>query len=138
MDAPRLLRDGACGAVEARLTLTFLQPGTEGGSVYLDSTLLEVFVPGDYNRNGVVDAADYTVWRDTLGQSVADYAAADGNGSGVIDQDDYEVWKNNFGATTSSGIGIGSAISVPEPDSVVVAALVIWLSLSGLAPLRSR
>ena len=23
---------------------------------------------GDYNNNGVVDAADYTIWRDTLGQ----------------------------------------------------------------------
>jgi hypothetical protein len=25
---------------------------------------------GDYNRNGVADAADYTLWRNTLGQSV--------------------------------------------------------------------
>ena len=26
-------------------------------------------VDGDYNGNGVVDAADYTVWRDSLGQT---------------------------------------------------------------------
>ena len=24
-------------------------------------------LPGDYNQNGIVDAADYTVWRDNLG-----------------------------------------------------------------------
>ena len=27
-------------------------------------------LPGDYNADGHVDAADYTIWRDTLGQSV--------------------------------------------------------------------
>ena len=30
---------------------------------------------GDYNHDGVVDAADYTVWRDTYGQSVTETAA---------------------------------------------------------------
>ena len=30
---------------------------------------LLVTIVGDYNHNGIVDAADYTVWRDTLGQT---------------------------------------------------------------------
>ena len=55
------------------------------------------FAPGDYNRNGVVDAADYTKWRDTLGQKVTPYSGADGDGSGIVDSADYELWKTNFG-----------------------------------------
>ncbi len=54
---------------------------------------------GDYNFNGVVDAADYSVWRDTL-NSMADLRA-DGNGDGVVDALDYGVWRSNFGATVS-------------------------------------
>ena len=40
-------------------------------------------LPGDYNHNGVVDAADYIVWRNSLGQSIAAGTGADGNGDGL-------------------------------------------------------
>ena len=62
---------------------------------------------GDYNSNGIVDAADYTVWRDTLG-STSDFRA-DGSGStpgvpdGVVDALDYDFWKANFGQTLVAG-----------------------------------
>jgi hypothetical protein len=39
-------------------------------------------LPGDYNQNGVVDAADYTVWRDHYGTPVSPYSGADGDGGG--------------------------------------------------------
>jgi hypothetical protein len=54
---------------------------------------------GDFNDNGFVDAADYTVWRDTLG-STTDLRANDdnmGGSAGVVDQADYALWKTNFG-----------------------------------------
>jgi hypothetical protein len=54
---------------------------------------------GDYNRNGVVDSADYVVWRNTVGQQVANFSGADGSGNGLIDNDDYNIWRANFGAT---------------------------------------
>lgn len=57
---------------------------------------------GDYNLNGLLDAADYTVWRDSLGQSVSPYSGADGSGNGVIDQADYQVWKNGFNTAMAS------------------------------------
>ena len=58
---------------------------------------------GDYNHNGVVDAADYTIWRDTLG-STTDFRANgtnEGASLNVIDQADYEVWKAAFGQSGS-------------------------------------
>jgi hypothetical protein len=64
-------------------------------------------LPGDYNGNGTVDAADYTVWQDTVG-STTDFRA-DGSGpsvgvpDGVVDSLDYEFWKANFGNTLGSG-----------------------------------
>lgn len=41
---------------------------------------------GDYNRDGRVDIADYTVWRDSLGSLSA--LESDGDGDGVVDIDD--------------------------------------------------
>ena len=52
---------------------------------------------GDYNGDGFVDAADYTVWRDTLGQTVTNGSGADGSSNGTVDQDDYDVWVAHFG-----------------------------------------
>lgn len=49
---------------------------------------------GDYNRDGIVSAADFTVWRDTLG-STADLRA-DGNLDGTIETGDFEVWKSAY------------------------------------------
>jgi hypothetical protein len=60
---------------------------------------------GDYNGNGVVDAADYTVWRDALGANVVAYSSADGNGNGIVDQADYDVWKMHFGQTIAGAGG---------------------------------
>lgn len=71
---------------------------------------------GDYNGDGVVNLADYTVWRDALG-SMSDLAA-DGDGSGTVDAGDYAVWKNQFGQTVPPS-PIESA-SVPEPGARVL------------------
>lgn len=78
-------------------------------------TLVEGGLDGDYNFDGMVDAADYTVWRDTLGSTVA--LNADGDGSGEIDAGDYTVWESNYGASAST-----STVSVPEPASLLVVA----------------
>ena len=59
-------------------------------------------VVGDFNPDGVVDAADYIVWRATLGSSVASYTGADGDGSGLVDMGDYEIWRSHFGNAYNS------------------------------------
>jgi hypothetical protein len=57
--------------------------------------------PGDYNHNGTVDAADYVLWRKTLGNSVAKGTGADANGSLAIDAADYNIWANNYSTNTT-------------------------------------
>jgi len=71
---------------------------------------------GDYNGNFVVDAADYTVWRDRLsgGGSLLNDASP-----GSVSVEDYNYWKSHFGATALGGGGIAV---VPEPT-----ALGLWL-----------
>jgi hypothetical protein len=78
---------------------------------------------GDYNGNGRVDAADYTVWRNTFGSRTS--LAADGDGDDIIDQGDYLVWKNNYGNAGAAGAVFASAI--PEPASVVLIGAVFML-----------
>jgi hypothetical protein len=53
----------------------------------------------DFNNNNSVDAADYTVWRDALGQS----AAGDADGNGQTDPLDYQAWKQQFGQSLPPG-----------------------------------
>jgi hypothetical protein len=89
---------------------------------YMDYSLTPP-LPGDYNGDRNVDAADYTVWRDTLGSTIDLRANGDNTGAsaGKIDQADLIVWKANFGQMTGNG---SSAITaVPESASILLAAL---------------
>jgi probable HAF family extracellular repeat protein len=91
--------------------------GTEAWIARLDASTA---LPGDFNTDGTVDAADYVVWRKGLGTA--------------YDQDDYGVWRAHFGA--SLGVGSGAAAyllgasaeplsaAVPEPASLALLLLV--------------
>jgi hypothetical protein len=77
-------------------------------------------LPGDYNLNSTVDAADYVVWRKTLGTSgVPAYSGADGDGDATIDQGDYGVWRSQFGSTlplARDGSGDAATRKVPVEE----------------------
>ncbi|MCI0332701.1 MAG: hypothetical protein L0228_05720, partial [Planctomycetes bacterium] len=68
-------------------------------------------LPGDYNIDHIVNAADYVLWRKTMGSNVETYAGADGNGSGTVDPVDYTVWTENFGEDTLPGLGASEFMS---------------------------
>lgn len=57
--------------------------------------------PGDYNKNGRVDAADFVEWRNTEGQAVARGAGADANGNQTVDAADYNIWRARYDADTT-------------------------------------
>ena len=92
---------------------------------------LAVALAGDYNGNGVVDAADYTVWRDLQGKTLD--PRADGNTDGVINLADYNIWKASFGLAAGAGSFGGQA--VPEP---VLGCSLLTIAIAWLARRRSR
>ena len=94
--------------VEANVTGNLPMDGL--ASATFDDIYFQPPLPGDFNFNGVVDAPDYTLWRDTF-SSVVDLRA-DGNFNGIVDAPDYTVWRDNFGNTAE--------ISVPEPASMLL------------------
>ena len=82
-------------------------------------------VPGDFNGNGTVDAADYTVWRDGLGSTYT--------------PEDYDVWKAHFGQTAGSGSAGASPshTAVPEPFGIVTITIGVAIVRAGW-PRRTR
>jgi hypothetical protein len=100
---------------------------------------------GDYNKDGVVDAADFTTWRDNVDTSrILPHDSTPGTVTGA----DYNAWKANFGATgggapvdylvvytpaIGGGSGLGAS-TVPEPAT----ALLSGLGLLGLGAVFRR
>ena len=84
-------------------------------------SLAQSLQTGDFNGDGVVDAADYTVWRDNVGaEGLAAFSSGDGNGDGVVDEADYAVWVSHFGQIIGGG---PRSTAVPEPASIICALL---------------
>ena len=83
-----------------------------GTTFYLDLIQLSAAqigpVPGDFNADGAVDAADYVVWRDT----------------GINGQLGYEEWRAHFGQTAASGSDIMAKAAVPEPRTAMLLLMV--------------
>jgi hypothetical protein len=97
-------------------------PGDHEFVAYPDAPLT-----ADYNGNGNVDAADYTVWRDTLGSMTN--LAADGNANGEIDPGDYDTWKENFGASNDPDNALFSDIPI-----VLLSPHTVSLTLERVTP----
>lgn len=113
----------------------FLDDG-DLGKLYIDlspsfDVVLPDVMPGDYNDDGIVNAADYSVWRNSLG-AVGSNLPADGNGNGSVDAGDYAIWKMHFGESSGSG---GSSAAVPEPGSLTLSMLAL---IALITPPRRR
>lgn len=78
-------------------TLRFSYSTTDG-RVRFGSVRYLTGLPGDFNADGVVDAADYTVYRDGLGVA--------------YEPSDLAVWRANYGRSATS-----TTQSVPEPTA---------------------
>ena len=78
-------------------------------------------VAGDYNNDGIVDAADYTVWRNNLG-AAAGTLPNDIDG-GTIGPAQYATWKTYFGQTAGAGMSLAAVSNVPEPTGLMLLAI---------------
>lgn len=91
--------------------------------------------PGDFNGDGMVDLADYTVWRDNLGADESVLPDGSGDNSGTVDVGDYNTWKGSFGSPVSQG-AITASTQIPEPTTISLGALA--LGAAGVTALRRR
>ncbi len=115
--------------------LNVAAPGPFGNALPFSGLTLNVInvtpasgLAGDYNGNGQVDAADYTVWRDNLGGDASVFSAGSRQASntGPINTTDYTYWKSNFVSSPGSG---AFASPVPEPSTIGLLLLAICASL---------
>jgi T5SS/PEP-CTERM-associated repeat protein len=81
-----------------------------------DGVFVPDTIPGDFNADGAVDAADYVVWRKTGGMP-----------------GDYDTWRANFGRTAASGATGSAGAAVPEPGTF----LLLFLALVGAGVRRA-
>jgi cytochrome c peroxidase len=98
-------------------------------NAFLTSSLFSdpfVTLPGDYDGNGAVEMADYSLWTANLGDTSS--LVADGNGNQIVDAADYVVWRKNLGLTWQ----------VPEPSAIALAAIALVWGLGIRARQRSR
>ena len=89
-------------------------------------------LPGDFNGNSIVDAADYTVWRNNLGTDFDLHGNGneEGDSEGVVDLADYSTWTSNYGEQNGGG---STAVAAPEPSGlvlVVVGAIVACVTFA--------
>lgn len=84
---------------------------------------------GDYDFNGTVNNADYTVWRNSFGSTTL--AEADGNGNGKVDAADYVLWRKTFGQSGGPATGpeIFLGANLPEPSSGILLLLGAWMAV---------
>lgn len=57
---------------------------------------------GDFSGDGIVNAIDYTAWRDTRGSNGLAFAGADATGDGLVDNADRAVLYANYYATLTA------------------------------------
>lgn len=79
---------------------------------------------GDYNEDGTVDAADYTVYRDNY---LMFSDQGDGDGNGYVGNPDYDLWASNYGAVAPIA---PRSQAIPEPATLGAALLVASLSIA--------
>jgi hypothetical protein len=90
---------------------SFVIVGTELLVDNINATLL-AGLSGDYNKNHIVDAGDYDLWRKNLNS-----------------RSGYNSWRSNFGATGGSGTSLANA-AVPEPSTLTTMYLSLFWFIS--------
>jgi hypothetical protein len=135
----QLVANNITAMTVAGLTRTWLGNRTNqwGGQALVDWIRIDntggfapdasAFTPGDFNTDGNVDTADYTIWADNYtgsGGSGGTASTGDANGDGAVDTADYTIWADNYTGASAA------ASTVPEPGLpiLVLGAILIFYS----------
>jgi hypothetical protein len=113
---------GALETLSIPINSSFVIPVEDNTTVSLTltgrlvaTTMLPAALPGDFNQDERVDAADYVVWRNGVGT--------------IYTHSDYTVWRANFGRAVGAGVVDLAQSAVPEPSTVAVFAMAILLAV---------
>jgi hypothetical protein len=96
--------------------------------ISFDDPIEPYVIPGDYNRDALVNDVDYQAWRSQFGKTTG-YLTADGNGDGKVDAADYVLWRKQLPPGGSGAIE-GEAVPEPAGAALIAAALALGHSLS--------
>jgi T5SS/PEP-CTERM-associated repeat protein len=124
----------AGGGISGSLSLSAMPglPDVLAWDLDIDSShvLLSVVpaLAGDYNASGMVDAADYVVWRKLLNQAGTGLVP-DGDDNNMVNDADYQIWRTNFGASIDAAAA--GAAAIPEPAAA-------WLACVGAAAISLK
>jgi len=100
-------------------------------SLHIERYLSAPIIPGDFDRDGMVNRRDYTVWKESFGHAPPFAGAgADADQDGVVGAADFAVWRDNAGRS----IWLESSVPVPEPHS----ATLVLVALALATPLSLR
>lgn len=78
---------------------------------------------GDYDRDGLVNGADFLRWQREFGKTTEPFEASDGDGSGAVDAVDLDAWASRFGAESLSQVaGDLDAVTNSSVDAAAFAA----------------
>ena len=111
----------------------------EGGNIFgADDFTLAVApgLAGDYNDNGTVDAADYTVWRDALAGGATQLT--NDSTPDTVDESDYAYWRAHFGAAAGAGAVTAAEAASPVPEPAAAVLLVLGAMVVGARHRRRR
>jgi sugar lactone lactonase YvrE len=102
------LEEGSRASNFGGIDLFITYAGGDGNDVALIAATATL--AGDFNHDGIVDAADYAVWRDGLGTQYT--------------QTEYNDWRANFGRVASGASTSNSnelpQIAVPESPTIIL------------------
>jgi autotransporter-associated beta strand protein len=96
-----------------------------GGTGTLMVQTLGFGITGDFNNNGVVDAADYVLWRNG--------GPLENDPTQGVQDEDYDIWRANFGRSAAGSSAATLAAAAPEPAT----AMLVLFAIAGGFLLRS-
>ncbi|MEM6732336.1 MAG: hypothetical protein AAF658_12325 [Myxococcota bacterium] len=120
----------------------FVIAPTTDADFLIDNVVIDVLdvstLDGDFNNDGSVDAADYTVWRDNEGSNDETLISGAGVDDGVINFLDYNLWVTNYGnevtldfeTANTSSLPPAAGGAVPEPSGLLAAAIAASIACS--------
>ncbi len=118
-----LLADGSPFSLDLNSTIAPQEDFVDANATLILTRVL----PGDFNNDGTVNAADLPTWQTAFGTTVsAPFTGGDSDGDRDVDGSDLLGWQRQVSGNSADA----SLTSIPEPTSLALAAAMLSLLAS--------